>query len=600
MQPIIASLIKVDPRASVSTWVGDIGADLEDADVPRLARRTVCFAHALMRRLQDSQLCVSLKKSGILCSSASLAKAVKQQLRLRCCELAVCHWLRDLGSTATAARLRRTAMQQKRWALAKKRAARLRHLPQSVAGRMLRANILPKAFWGHCHSGVSGNNLHRCRSHLGRVSCLLKKHGDVEVAFAMSFDRHCDPAYRLRIEQVKTWIKLFQATPEVRRRLLSKAWEIREKLTKRKKPWLVVRGPMAATQMTLFELGWSAPSCACWVDPGGVRHCLDYSDPALSVEVGAWMLGSVESFLWLRAGKHQAAEGLNGRRPDLTIACKRRKWLLQHQPHRVAFHDMLVQGALVTRVDLLHREDDCPACGAAPDTLHHRLWECPKLNMSYPQEWAVHMREREQRCFWLRGLVPASWAVDVRVGSEDMHVDGVLDQPWPVTLPEGACICLDGSGGPGPGTKDPRIRKCAWAFVVLVGPPHAPEIVGSAVGNLVGDKQSVPRAELTALVKALQATSGELKLCTDAAYVQRVFRKCRQPRFIPQCHWDLWTYVKQAQRERALVLHKIKSHLSEYTFRAQYHQELWWMWPGNSRADAALIFDQDVLGPRLG
>ena len=94
---------------------------------------------------------------------------------------------------------------------------------------------------------------------------------------------------------------------------------------------------MAATQMTLFELGWSAPSCACWVDPGAVRHCLDYSDPALSVEVGAWMLGSVESFLWLRAGKHQAAEGLNGRRPDLTIACKRRKWLLQHQPHRVAF-----------------------------------------------------------------------------------------------------------------------------------------------------------------------------------------------------------------------------------------------------------------------
>ena len=204
-----------------------------------------------MRRLQDSQLCVSLKKSGILCSSASLAKAVKQQLRLRCCKLAVCHWLRDLGSTATAARLRRTAMQQKRWALAKKRAARLRYLPQSAAGRMLRTNILPKAFWGHCHSGVSGNNLHRCRSHLGRVSCLLKKHGDVELAFAMSFDRHCDPAYRLRIEQVKTWIKLFQATPEVRRRLLSKAWEISwGKLTKRKKPWLVVRGPMAATQMS--------------------------------------------------------------------------------------------------------------------------------------------------------------------------------------------------------------------------------------------------------------------------------------------------------------------------------------------------------------
>ena len=226
------------------------------------------------------------------------------------------------------------------------------------------------------------------------------------------------------------------------------------------------------------------------------------------------------------------------------------------------FRDMLVQGALVTHVDLLHREDDCPACGAAPDTLHHRLWECPKLNMSYPQEWAVHMRESEQRCFWLRGLVPASWAVDVRVGSEDTHVEGVLEQPWPVILPEGACICLDGSGGPGPGTKDPRIRKCAWAFVVLVGPPDAPEIVGSAVGNLVGDKQSVPRAELTALVKALQATSGELKLCTDAAYVQRVFRKCRQPRFILQCHWDLWTYVISKPKGNVRLFCAKSNHIS--------------------------------------
>ena len=32
LQPILASLIKVDPRASVSTWVDDIGADLADAD----------------------------------------------------------------------------------------------------------------------------------------------------------------------------------------------------------------------------------------------------------------------------------------------------------------------------------------------------------------------------------------------------------------------------------------------------------------------------------------------------------------------------------------------------------------------------------------
>ena len=129
----------------------------------------------------------------MICSSAPLAAAVRQQLRTRCCKLAVCNWLRDLG--------RRTAMRQKRWGLAKKRASRLRQLPREIAGRMLRTNILPKAFWGHSHCGVSGKTLQRYRSHLARTSIILKKHGDVEVVFAIVFQREHDPAYKLRLQQ---------------------------------------------------------------------------------------------------------------------------------------------------------------------------------------------------------------------------------------------------------------------------------------------------------------------------------------------------------------------------------------------------------------
>ena len=269
---------------------------------------------------------------------------------------------------------------------------------------------------------------------------------------------------------------------------------------------------MAATQMVLLELGWNAPSADCWYDLQGVSSELDYSNRALSVEVADWV-------------------------PDLTIARRRRAWLLKHQPHRVAFHDMVLQGALDTQVDLLHQEGVCPACGEAAHTLRHRLWECPKHGLTAPQHWFHHIPNPEQSCFWLRELVPSHWAVTVDVSKEDLVVEGLLAQPWPVSLPVGACICLDGSGGPGQSTKDPHIRS-AWSVVVVAADNGAFEVLGSAVGNLVGTKQSVPRAELAALVNALQATSGDPQIRTDAAYVQGVFKKCRQPSFLPQSHWD--------------------------------------------------------------
>ena len=278
---------------------------------------------------------------------------------------------------------------------------------------------------------------------------------------------------------------------------------------------------MAATQMVLLELGWNAPSADCRYDPQGVSCELDYSNRALSVEVADLVLDTLEKFLWFKAGSHQAAGDLNGHKPDLTVARRRRAWLLKHQPHRVAFHDMVLQGAFDMQVDLLPQEGACPACGEAADTLHRRLWECPRHGLTAPQEWFHHIHNPEQSCCWLRGLAPSHRAVRVDVSKEDLVVEGLLAQPWPVSLPVGACICLDGSGGLGQSTKDPRIRRCVWSVVVVAADDGAFEVLRSAVGNLAGTKQSVPRAELAPLVNAcLAGDSGDLQICTDAAYVQ--------------------------------------------------------------------------------
>ena len=66
LQPLLANLTQVHPRVFVSTWVDDTGAELEDAQVARLARSKVSFAKALVCSLQNGGLCVSFKKSGVL------------------------------------------------------------------------------------------------------------------------------------------------------------------------------------------------------------------------------------------------------------------------------------------------------------------------------------------------------------------------------------------------------------------------------------------------------------------------------------------------------------------------------------------------------
>ena len=40
---------------------------------------------------------------------------------------------------------------------------------------------------------------------------------------------------------------------------------------------------------------------------------------------------------------------------------------------------------------------------------------------------------------------------------------------------------------------------------------------------------------------------GQVELCTDASYMQRLFKKCRQPRFQTSSHADRWLQLRAHQ-----------------------------------------------------
>ena len=217
----------------------------------------------------------------------------------------------------------------------------------------------------------------------------------------MSFESCQDPAYKLKLEQISSCVCLFQDTPSHRQALRRKAWShMWQRLIAAKRPWLFARGPMAAALLVLFELlGWEASCLDSWRDPANQLHELDYQDPALQSWLVPSLNLSIESFLWAKAEAHQGSKGLGGQLPDLTVAKRRRVWLLKHSPQRIPCHDMLLQGALAAQADTFKQEGTCPACGRNRDTLQHMLWECPQVgvpcilipessNVSVPKSWS--------------------------------------------------------------------------------------------------------------------------------------------------------------------------------------------------------------------
>ena len=166
-------------------------------------------------------------------------------------------------------------------------------------------------------------------------------------------------------------------------------------------------------------------------------------------------------------------------------------------------------------------EATCPLCGAnAPDEWH-MFWTCPYLatsqhpHITKTQYLTPQALARQPACLWVRGLPPLSWMA-VGTPPTDWTAELGEDQDMGQTVE----IFTDGSGGKN--NEDPRIRRCGWAWVHMV--PNTTNVSIGQHGGMAGP-QTVPRAELMALNKAVQACSNHrvtnVTLYTDCCMVSR-------------------------------------------------------------------------------
>ena len=168
------------------------------------------------------------------------------------------------------------------------------------------------------------------------------------------------------------------------------------------------------------------------------------------------------------------------------------------------------------------------AGGAGPPVkdVQHSVWGCPCNEQIEDRRVAgtQHLVGRALAdgattpCFWHRGLLPATWTYKRKPFDEVRtfrHTWGLGEGPFALTKYD--LVSTDGSGGTGPASKDWRLRRAAWGWVVTDPATMLP--YAGAYGSVDG-AQTVPRAELSAIIDIVQSSTGDLVITVDASFIK--------------------------------------------------------------------------------
>jgi len=229
---------------------------------------------------------ISTKKSGFLVGDVETGKALKAALApyADCPGLKVT--IKDLGIDNSLARKRRLAVHHSRLWKGRARLKRVKQLPARARRKFVNMAANSVALWGHMALGVPSQKLRAWRLGVARTNKWLKGRGSLEVAMQIHCDSHDDPFFRLRLEQLKIWVEIVRRCGAIACTALAKAWEASWiELKGAKHRWMIVKGPMAATQAVLMDVGWIAACLDSWVDDCGNVWSLAYCNHGMFTQL---------------------------------------------------------------------------------------------------------------------------------------------------------------------------------------------------------------------------------------------------------------------------------------------------------------------------
>jgi hypothetical protein len=211
--------------------------------------------------------------------------------------------------------------------------------------------------------------------------------------------------------------------------------------------------------------------------------------------------------------------------------------------------------------------EKCHRCklGAA-DTPLHFLWTCPRhsdntdkrvqITQCFKGEAIDHLSMQGGSALFLRGLLPNNYTGITK--APERRTEHRLTGPAARALHNGI-YATDGSGGRL--AKYPRLRRCGWCWVqVSFDQTHSlSDRYGHiGYGNVEGNLQTVPRAELIAILQCLKATTGTATIYTD--HLNHVKRHRAGPGIFGMGNDDLWEEFWSLAEGRLIQLIKVKAH----------------------------------------
>ncbi|CAK0858103.1 unnamed protein product, partial [Prorocentrum cordatum] len=377
--------------------------------------------------------------------------------------------------------------------------------------------------------------------------------------------------------------------------------------------WQQVKGPMAGVIAQLLGLGWIPRRLDSWISPAGDEWAYKPDDiphfGALLHEVQQ----SAQQQLWQQAAGHRSGEGLQagGDLYQLQRHLRRRRRKGQHA--EAAMLETIAVAGIWTRerrraANLNQEGDDtCARCGEAIETEEHRYYACPanaEIGHSNDTDLAKKAKDaldqRQDLHFWLRGTPPAAWAAKVdpdedaakaaQIFCTSEEAQAAAQSGYKVRADY---VFTDGSGGAGETAKDPRLRRCGWAVVASrFDEQGRPQEVAAWYGTIRAP-HTVPRAELTAMSKAVgyttAATARGLNIVSDCKYALDALKQIQDPEDLDyrSTNYDLWLQTKQQLQNSTdtIMGHHIPSHLIEHPAELErWNGPTWWV-IGNEMAD---------------
>ena len=394
------------------------------------------------------------------------------------------------------------------------------------------------------------------------VDLSLRKPGGCTTSLiGIVFGSDLDPGISLRRALLDTWLQLYSENSK-QHMLIRTVWHNKTENLSDVHRWSKVSGLLDATIATLLDIGWDPIEADTWI-----THSMHICHIDALAGNRKDILTAVQEAITHKQ-QTQASQHYMGEGAEHGFEYNDFK---QHY-NRLKIKDPLAagrllsigQGAIWTPDRITGKKDfQCPLCGYGGCNWYHLVWACPVINkQDSPNikatnnlyQFIRHLKH-DHYSWWTRGLVGLNHLEDIppllieEEAIECLTYAGarVFESTFgAVKLSPGHFGGTDGSGGKH--SRDPMLRRCGCAFVILN--MHG-DLVFSIRGPIAG-LQTVPRAELTALCLLLESTSGFVPVVTDSKYVFDGFHA--GPNVARTCNKDLWDRLWAAYRKRVDII----------------------------------------------